>query len=395
MDFFFSEQAEQFRHEIRDFIKSEVPLRWRGLGLLFDAWPETEESYNFLKETRRKLGEKGWLALTWPKEYGGLERSQTEKLILCEEMTYLGAPGLDPGGVERLGPILMAFGTEDQKRHLLPLARGETLWCQGFSEPDAGSDLASLQTRAAENGNHFILNGQKIWTTLADRADWCFLLARTDPEAPKHQGISFFLVDMKSPGITVRPLVNMAGNCGFNEVFFDNVEVPQENLVGEKNRGWQVANAVLNVERSGIWQIAHSRRLIDELIEFVNEKIQNSTKLGENLIIRQKLAKLAAEAEIGRLLAYRVTWMQEKGLTPSYEASISKLFGSELMQHVANTGMEILGLYGQLKGESPLAPIHGAVEQWSLSTPGRTIAGGTSEIQRNIIAIRGLGLPRH
>jgi len=394
MDFLFSEQDEQFRQEIRDFVKEEVPPQWYGIGLLWGAWIESDDAWEFMRSVRRKLGAKGWLALTWPEEYGGLGRSHIEQLILSEEMTYLGAPGLDSGAVQRVGPILMAYGTEEQKRHLLPLARGEVSWSQGFSEPNAGSDLASLTTRAVEDGDCFILNGQKIWMTKGDHADWCYLLARTDPSVPKHQGISFFLLDMKSPGITVRPLLNMSGKYGFSEVFFDDVKIPKGNLVGEKNHGWQLANAVLNAERSGVALIANCRRLIDELVKYVNETSDNGNGRGQDVLIRQKLAKLTADTEVARLLSYRVACMQQKGFNPSHEASMARLFGGELSQRVAETGMEILGLYGQIERSSGLAPIYGAIEDWSLTSRARTIAGGTAEIQRTVIALRGLGLPR-
>jgi len=393
MDFLFSEQHEQFRQEIRHFVKEEVPPKWHGIGLLWGAWYESDEAWEFMRSIRLKMGAKGWLTLTWPEKYGGLGRSHIEQLILSEEMMYSGAPGLDPS-VQMVGAVLMAFGTEEQKRHLLPLARGEVFWCQGFSEPNAGSDLASLTTRAVEDGNCFVLNGQKIWTTRGDHADWCYLLARTDTAVPKHQGISFFLLDMKSPGITVRPLLNMLGKYGFSEVFFDDVKIPKENLVGETNNGWQLANAVLNTERSGIGLIAQCRRLIDELVKYVNETSENGNMRGQSALIRQKLAKLTADTEVGRLLSYRVACLQQKGLNPSHEASIAKLFGGELTQRVADAGMEILGLYGQIERSSSLAPIHGAIEDWALSSRARTIAGGTAEIQRTVIASRGLGLPK-
>jgi len=387
MELRFTPEEERFRREVREFIQKELPPRWRG-PIYIEAVFERDDYWEVNRRLQRKLGEKGWLALAWPREYGGQERSPMEQLIFAEEIAYHRCPGFDFFGVKMLAPTLLHFGTEEQKRRFLPpIARGEVWWCQGFSEPNAGSDLASLQTRAEDRGDHFVVNGQKIWTSGAHRADWCFLLVRTDPTAPKHKGISFLLVDMKTPGVEVRPLINIVGGRSFNEVFFDNVRVPKENLVGEKNEGWKVATALLNFERSGIERVAACRRMLEEIVEFLRDRPVAPR-------LRQRLAEMAVEIEVGRWLAYRVAWMQSRGLIPDAEASISKVFGSELMQRLGQVGMELLGLYAQLEEGSPWVPLDGVIEHLYLSSLGRTIAGGTSEIQRYIIAVRGLNLPR-
>jgi alkylation response protein AidB-like acyl-CoA dehydrogenase len=293
-------------------------------------------------------------------------------------------------GADRVGPTIMLYGTDEQKQRFLPqIVRGEAIWCQGFSEPGAGSDLASLQTRAVQDGDDFIINGQKIWTSYAHFADWMILLARTDTDAPKHKGISYFLVDMKTPGITIRPLVDMLDRHQFNEVFFDNVRVPRSALLGELNRGWYVATATLDFERSGIQRVIGSYRTYNLLLDYARD-----AAVAGDRPVRHKLAELKIEFEVGKLLAYRVAWMQSQNLVPNYEASVSKMYGSELAQRLANAGMQIMGLGGQLAPGSPHAPLRGAFESLYLNAAALTIAAGTSEIQRNIIAGRGLGLPR-
>jgi alkylation response protein AidB-like acyl-CoA dehydrogenase len=395
MDFSFTKEEEKFWEEVIDFVDREIPPDKRGVDVALEDRCDGPEDWEFIKSMRRKLGAKGWLALTWPIKYGGLARSHVEQLILSEEMTYRGAGGLDPGAVQRLGPVIMTYGSEYQKeRFLLPIARGEMYWTQGFSEPEAGSDLASLKTRAVESGDYYIVNGQKVWQTHGDTAEWFYFLARTDPDVPKHKGISMFIVDLKTPGITVRPLLNIVDTYGFSEIFFDDVRIPKENIVGKKNQGWELANATLNAERSGIWQIGRCHRFMDEIIGYFQENGGNDGTSKMNSLYRQKLADMAVEVEVGRLFCYRVAHMQNKGLDISGEASISKLFSSEVTQKLSQVAMEILGLYGQLDKTSTLAPLRGKAEQWYLSTRARTIAGGTSEIQRTIIAQRGLGLPR-
>jgi alkylation response protein AidB-like acyl-CoA dehydrogenase len=268
------------------------------------------------------------------------------------------------------------------------------IWCQGYSEPGSGSDLASLQTRAVQDGDDFVINGQKIWTSQAHYADWMFVLARTDPEAPKHRGISYFLVDMKSPGISVRPLINMANQTGFNEVFFENVRVPRSGLLGELNRGWYIATTTLDFERSSVSTSATARRTLEELTSFTKEMRSNGAAVFDHPLVKHQLADLWVELNIARFLSYRVVSMQDRGLVPNYEASIVKVYNSEHNQRIARAGINILGLYGQLHPSSKYTRLRGRFERSYLSSVGSTIAAGTSEIQRNIIATRGLGLPR-
>ncbi len=379
MEFRFAPEEESFRQEVREFIRTEAPGIRQG------------ESFT------RKLARKGWLVMSWPKEYGGQEASHMKQLVYNEEMSYHGVPG-QTMGADRVGPTLILFGTDEQKAEFLPrIANDEITWCQGFSEPGAGSDLAGLQTRAVAEGDNFIVNGSKIWTSNAQNADYMILLARTDPEAPKHRGISYFLLDMKSPGVTVRPLVQMTGGAGFNQVFFDNVRVPRKNVVGELNRGWYVGTATLDFERSGINRIIGGLRTYELAVEYAREtpaRRGDGKTLFDVPQVRNELADIGVGFHVGRLLAYRVAWMQSRKLVPNYEASMSKLFGTELQQRLARTAINSMGLLGQLVPGSPHAALAGRIAMYYMSTVSLTIAAGTSEVNRNIISQRGLGLPR-
>jgi len=303
------------------------------------------------------------------------------------------APSVGGAGISMVGPTLIAHGTEEQKKEFLPkILSGETFFCQGFSEPEAGSDLASLRTRAVRDGDEYVINGQKTWTSMAHHSNWMFLLARTDAEAPKHKGISYFLVEMKTPGIEVRPLPDITGNVMFNEVFFDNVRVPATNIVGEENRGWYIATTTLDFERaSAIGAVVALRQRVEQLIRIAKEGGEMST-LGRNLGLRQELTDRMIEVQVTRLMAYQIVSMLGRGLIPNYQASMLKTFATEMAQRVSATGIKVLGLYGGLYGEK--APEKGAISRRYLDDLGLTIAAGTSEIQRNIIATRGLGLPR-
>ncbi|MEK7847911.1 MAG: acyl-CoA dehydrogenase family protein, partial [Chloroflexota bacterium] len=276
-----------------------------------------------------------------------------------------------------------------KQEHLPPIASGERFWCPGFSEPGAGSDLAGLTTKARLAGDYFIVDGQKVWTSAAHVSDWCWLAVRTDPDAPQHRGISVLLVDMKTPGVTVRPLINMAGFHSFNEVYFDGARVPRANLVGELNRGWYVIMTALDFERSwpGVRYANIARRILDELIRYTRET-------GLKPHQRLRLAQIAVEAGVGRALAWRVVDVINQGRVPNFEASEVKVFTTEVVARAAQTGMEILGLYGQLAPDSPRARLRGWIGQIYQMMVGHLIAGGSSEVQRNIIALRGLGLPR-
>jgi len=391
MDFQLTEEQERFRQEVRDFLDRELPPDWMVVEYLPEEGLETEEDWTFGLSLRRKMAEKGWLSLWWPKEYGGLGRSRVDYTILREEIVYRGAPGFEAFGSIMVAPVLLAYGTEEQKRRfLLPIAGGEVAWCQGFSEPNAGSDLASLTTRAIEDGDYFVVDGQKCWTSLGYRADWGFFLVRTDPKAAKHEGLGFLLIDMKTPGITINPVYNPLGHHHWDEVFLDRVRVPKENLVGEKNQGWQVATTLLNSERLGIEACAICRRALDRLILYVRER----EPLAKDPIVRHKLAELATEVEVSRLFAYHAAWMLDKGLNPIHEASMGKTFGSDMLLRIADAGMQILGLYGQLGKGSKWVPLRGTIERTYLSYPPWSIGAGSPEIQKNIIATLGLGLPK-
>ena len=390
MEFKFTAEDEEFRTELRAFMKTELPDPWEGAG----RYPE-DDDWDLNRVIRQKMAEKGWLTMHWPEEYGGQNASPVKSAIYNEEIAYMRAPGRDIFGVRMLGPTLMIHGSEEQKKtHLPSVAKGEIQWCQGYSEPESGSDLASLSTRAVRDGDDLVINGAKVWTTMAHRADWIMLLTRTDPDAPKHRGISFVLVDMKSPGVSVRPIINMAGGHEFNQVTFDDVRVPRANVVGDEDRGWYVAVTLLDFERSGIDYSASARRLLDDTKEFATETKRNGVPLIEIPWVRTLMADRYIDCEVARLMAYNVAYMQSQDLIPTKEASMSKVFGSETVQRVSEAALDILGMYGTLGREDKWAPLNGRVQENWMNAFAGTIAAGTSEIQRNIIAGRGLGLPR-
>ena len=393
MEFRFSDEDEAFRGEVVSFLERELPPGWADTSEgPAEEGAANQDRWEFTRRFHRSLAERGWLTLGWPEEHGGAGAGPVRQALFNETMAHYRAPSYNQG-VDRVGPTIIMYGTPEQKDFFLPAIRNaEISWCQGFSEPGSGSDLASLQTRAVRDGDDFIVNGQKIWTSGAQHADWIFCLARTDPEAPKHRGISFFLIDMKTPGITVRPLVNMANRHHFNEVFFEDVRVPASNMVGEEHRGWYVATTTLDFERSGISRVVSGVRLLGELTELASKPGPDGRKPADDLRVRHKLAELHMEFTAGRLLAYRVAWMQSQGLVPNYEASMSKLYGTFVNQRLAGM-INMLGLHGQLWGEAQ-APLSGRMPDEYLNAVPLTIAAGTSEIQRNIIATRGLGLPR-
>ncbi len=393
MDFRLTPEEEAFRQEVHDFIEKECPPALRGGGgNIFSnagdyvAW-------------RKKIAGKGWVAPAWPKEYGGAAMSVMEQFVYNMETARMRAPSaiyIGGLGVAVLGPTILVYGNDEQKERFIPgILSGEDMWCQGFSEPDSGSDLASLQTRAVRDGDDYVINGQKIWTTVAHMSKYMLLLARTDPDAPKHKGISYFVVPMDSPGVTVRPLINMAGGHEFNEVFFEDVRVPAKNLVGEENRGWYMAVTTLDIERSNIGSAVGQHQSVEDLLAFAKEHKENGqSALTTNPHLRTELAERLIEAECSMMLSYRLITMQNRGLIPNYEASATKLYSMELNQRIANTGIKLLGMYGQLSGSSKWAPLKGRMQYQYLRSVANTIEGGTSEIQRNIVATRGLGLPR-
>ena len=338
----------------------------------------------------QKMGARGWLCPAWPKEHGGLGTSEMVKLMLLDDIAYMGLPFLF-GGASMAGPAILRHGSEELKKEFLPhIARGEVEFALGYTEPQAGSDLAALEMRAEDKGDYFLVNGQKMFNTHCHVADYHYLAVRTDPDAPKHRGISMMVVDLKSPGITIRPLITMAG-WRTNEVFYDDVEVPKKNLVGELNRGFRYIMTALDFER--IITIGMFRRLFEELVEYAKETKVDGKALGKNPVVRQKLAEIAIELEAARLLYYQLGYILDRGEPANYQSSMEKLFACEVAQRLVNAGMQIMGSYGQLQQDSKRAPLQGEMEfqyRWSFL---HTIAGGTSEIQRHIIALRGLGLP--
>jgi len=395
MDFRFSEDEEAFRQEVRQWLRDEIPQRWIELDP--GIWEETEESWALARGFQRRLGEKGWLAPAFPREYGGLELSHMKRLVLAEELAYNRAPVSVEVEitVNWVAPSIMLFGSEQQKKdYVTRIARGEMIFCIGYSEPDAGSDLASLKTRAVEESDGYVINGQKIWCSYGHLADYCWMAVRTDPEAPRHQGISVFIVDMKTPGITVRPLINILNHHSFNEVFFDDVRIPKENLVGRKNNGWYQVMIALDFERSSVGWAASNRRIIEELIEYARNTRRNGLPLASDPLIRNQLAQLVVENEVARMMAYRIAWMYSRGLYPSYESSMSMVFISEATRRTADAGMRILGHYGELDRDSKWAVMNARLMRMCLSSLSIGVGGGSNEIQRNIIAMRGLGLPR-
>ena len=393
MDYRFTGEQDAFRQELRDFLKENLGEDWRGIDP--DAYFH-DENWPRIRQLTAKMAEKGWLTLAWPKEYGGQGRPHIEQMIYNEETAYFRAPTRDVSiGTHMVGPTLMLYGTEEQKTQYLPeIASGEAVYCQGFSEPESGSDLASLQLRAVEDGDDYVLNGSKIWTSGAHRSTHCYLLTRTDPDAPKHRGVSVFVVDMDTPGIEVRPIINMFDIHYFNQVFFDNVRVPKQNMIGEKNRGWYIAATTLDFERSGVASFASNRRSLEELVELARETQNNGKPLSEDPLIRRRLADLWVSNEAGKTIAYNVAWMQSEGQVPNKEASISKMMGSEIAQQIHQLGIQMLGMYGILDKGSKWAYLNGRLAWQWMDSISLTIRGGTSEIQRNIIATRGLGLPR-
>ncbi len=387
MDFHDTPNEARWRGEVRQFIQTEAPAEYR------DQHQPPVDSYGMGDELfqgwRAKVAHKGWLAPHWPSEYGGLGLSVMEQFILKEEFARHRVPHPGARSTEMVGPTVILHGTDTQKSELLPpVLHGEHIYCQGFSEPGAGSDLASLQLRAVREGDDYILNGQKIWTSNATTCNWMFLLARTDPDAPKHRGISYFVTPMETPGLTVRTIEDMVDGHELCETYFDNVRIPAAYRIGEENRGWYVAMTTLDFERSGIAGAVALQQGILDLRELLPRFAAHDPR-------RLELADLYLSSEVARLMSFQVASLQARGRVPNYEASMVKMFSSELGQRVANATVRFFGQRGTL-----LAGSHGhevtegrIARQYSRVLPS-TIAGGTSEVQRGIIATRGLGLPR-
>jgi alkylation response protein AidB-like acyl-CoA dehydrogenase len=389
MDFSYSDAEERFRAELRAWLEAHPA----------GAEPSDPKAWvAFAKGWQRQLAEAGWCGVAWPKAYGGRGATLIEQIIFQEELARAKAPQfIGLAGLTMGGPVLIAHGTEEQKqKHLRPILTADEIWCQGFSEPNAGSDLAAIKTRAVLDGDTFVVTGQKVWTSWARYADVCMCLVRTDPDAPKHKGITFLLVDMKSPGVTVRPLTQINGDADFNEVFFEDVRVPRKNVVGELNKGWDIAITCLMHERQ---TLTFSRQLqskvsLTEMLDTARRHRRNGAPATADPLVRQSLAQAYVESEAMRFLAYRNLTKVLRGGVPGPEGSIEKLFWSEMYQRQLDAACEMIGPHSQLLRGSAHAVDDGRWPHLLLYSKGRTIAAGTSEVQRNIIAERVLGLPR-
>ncbi len=376
MRFTFTPEQDQFRADLQAFLLEELE----------DGRPMDGVNRDFSK----KMAARNWIGIAWPKEYGGLGMGSVEQMIYTEEMIMNSAPrGYHFTAERQVGPSLVLNGSEEQKREWLPrIMSADVSFALGLSEPSAGSDLAAVQTRADRDGDEYVVNSQKIWTSNAHQADAVWLVVRTDPEAPKHRGISCLMVDLDTPGIDIRPLFDMTGEHHFNEVYFEDVRVPVERRVGEENRGWYILAEHLDFERSGIERLVDLETKFHAVMESARERAKAGTL---KPAVRSRLAQLSIDFEVGRILCYRVAYLQSQGIVPNYEASMSKTFGTEWAQRMANTAMQLLQLDSQAFPEDSFQQ---SISQMYRGAVSRTIAAGTSEIQRNIMATRGLGLPR-
>ena len=395
MDFQYTPEQEGFRSDLRSWLEVNLPSELCVEDAMDERVAPDTETFNKRRGWQRKMYEGGWVGIPWPTEYGGRGAGLMEQVVFDEEYTQARAPVL-PGfsGIALCGPTLMQWGTEAQKEKFLKrILRGDDIWCQGYSEPGAGSDLASLQTRAVEDGDEFVVNGQKVWTSGAQYADWIFMLVRTDPDAPKHRGISYLLVDMKTPGVAVRPLVLVNGHAHFNEIFFEDVRVPKANLVGPLNEGWKVTITTLMFER-GIAGGGSQGDQIKRLAELARQVEINGELAWNQSWVRQRIAQLAIENESLKYTRLRGLTKQLKGQPPGPEGSMLKLCGSELGVRIASFASELLGHSAIVDLPSEAVPDAPRWVNRVLSARQYTISGGTSEIQRNIMGERVLGLPK-
>jgi len=393
MDLNLTPEETRFRDELRAWLETNTPTGWEHRR---DA--SMEQHFAFLRSWQKTLYDGGWAGISWPREHAGRGASLMQQVIFWQEMARVSAPPMaNVIGLGMVGPTIIAFGTEAQKARFLPgILSADEIWCQGFSEPNAGSDLAGLQSDGRLDGDHFIVNGQKVWTSYGWAADWCELVVRTYPTVPKHKGLTVMLVDMKSPGVEVRPLRQMTGESEFTEVFFRDVRVPVANVVGRVNQGWDVSIGTLMHERGTLgagMQVTYQRN-IERLIELSRTIQRGGRPAAEDPVIRQKLAQCYAEVQIMRANQMRAFSRISNSGVPGPEGSIQKIFWSELNQRLQQIAQELLGPYGQLEASDPHAIDHGAWSYGYLRARGNTIEAGTSEIQRNIIGHFVLGLPR-
>jgi len=393
MDFNYNAEQEAYRKQVRLWLEANQPP---PLTKAEKESADDEFMWKRLKAWHTKLYEGGWAGIAWPKEYGGRGATFVEQLIFGQELGRLNLPlGCNVLGTIMTGPALMQWGTEEQKkRYLNKILSGEEIWCEGMSEPGAGSDLAALQTRALLEGDNFVVNGQKVWTTIAHRSHYCQLFVRTDPEAPKHKGLSALLVDMKSPGVSVKPLKQITGESEFNEIFFEDVRVPKENLLGPLNMGWQVLVSTLMHERVGIGDTLNAtEQTLSQLVEVAKAARINGNRAIDDPEIRQQLAQFAIETQSKKYSSLRSLTKRLKGLPPGPEASVSKLVSTELTQKMIKFSERLLGQYALLERRSPFAP-DGDWLRRILGSESMTIAGGTTPVQKNMIAERVLQLPK-
>jgi alkylation response protein AidB-like acyl-CoA dehydrogenase len=386
---------QAFLEGFRAWLRSNLPKGWTRRIHGQEASGE-EVRIEELRAWQKKLHAAGYLGIGWPAEYGGHVGGRMRQILVNEELARQHAPPLvGLLGVSMAGPTLLHWGSDEQKRRFLPRILGaEDLWCQGYSEPGSGSDLASLRTRAEREGDHLVVSGQKIWTTNAQFADWMFALVRSDPDAPRHRGISYLLIDMHSPGITVRPLRQMTKESGFNEVFFDRVRVPVENVVGGLGNGWAVANTTLVHERDMLGSSVHTRNLFDGLLRVARRMTRNGRPAVEDPLVRQRLAELRIRVEAMRLHSYRMLTDSLRGRSSGVASLVTKLNATWLNHEIAETALDLLGVHAPLWGDSRHTADGGFWPREYMFTLGMIIGGGTTQIQKNIIAQRGLGLPR-
>jgi alkylation response protein AidB-like acyl-CoA dehydrogenase len=397
MDFTLTPEQESFRDEVRAWLATHMRQEWVARLRRGSDIPRPE-AYEMLRRWQREMYEAGFVGLTWPKEAGGRGLTFMEEMILQQEMALSKAPPvLNILAIGMAGPTIIAYGSDEQKRRYPPkMLSCEEIWCQGYSEPNAGSDLAALQTRAVKDGEHYVVNGQKVWTSLAHIADWMMLLARTDPAAPKHKGITYFLLDMKSPGVTVKPLRQMTGDAEFNEVYFDNVRVHESQILGGLNNGWAVGLTTLMYERLalGFGLQVRLRIALDSLVELARGTKKNGVPVTQDPVMRQKLAQMWIDTEVFKYTGARAITKLLRGELPGPEASAGKMMWVEGHQRVQELAMQIQGAYGQLTHGSAWAVADGLWQHTFLRSRANSIEGGTTEIQRNIIGERVLGLPK-
>lgn len=392
MDLTLTSEQLQFRDELRAWLRVNAPTP------ISRGNESMQQRFERLRTWQRKLHSSGWAGVSWPKDYGGRGASLLEQVIFLEELAKAQAPPMaNTLGLGLIGPTIIHFGTEEQKRRYLPkILSADEIWCQGFSEPNAGSDVAGIRTDARLDGDHFVINGHKVWNSYGWIADWCALVVRTDPSAPKHEGLTYILVDMKTPGVEVRPIRQMSGESEFAELYFKDVRVPVANVLGKVNQGWKVALGTLMHERAtlGASITILYRRSFDRLVELTRRIQRNGRPLSEDPLVRQKLAQSYVELEVFRLNQMRAISRVSSSGVPGPEGSILKIFWSEYNQRFQQTAQEILGPYGMLEEGSPQAIDDGDWAYGFLRTRGNTIEAGTSEIQRNIIGHFVLGLPK-